>query len=170
MVGRGLGSIFDSTGATVGQVSPTSIAAWLAGQYATFDPCALSPGQQAALGVTTYNVQGGCADVQQMKTPPAVPGPQTEAQMTQPGGWTPDMALAAQLAAWKQQNVNFFAGLPGVDCKNWWTYLTNSSCPTDCTMPLSTLINPKDCWNWTYVALIGGGVLVALLLVARIVK
>lgn len=83
--------------------------------------------------------------------PVAAAAPQTQTQLTQPGAWTPDQAIAATAAAQKQQNINFFQSLGGgggtpspsdqPDCTNWWTYYTNSACPPDCSRFWTNLLN-----------------------------
>ena len=108
-----------------------------------------------------------------MPMPVPVKAPQTQEQMTQPGAWTPDQAIAATVAAQKQQNIDFFAGLPNVpgpDCTNWFTYLTNSDCPVDCTNTLSSIFN-SSCGGGKFLFYAVAGVLViGGLLVLKVVR
>jgi hypothetical protein len=95
--------------------------------------------------------------------PPALPAPvapSTVEQLTQPGAWTPDMAIQATDVLGKQQQQAFFTNLAAtlpsngstVDCSSFWNALTNSACKF------------SDWTGGAYVipVLVGAGVLVLL--------
>jgi hypothetical protein len=88
--------------------------------------------------------------------PVAPAAPQTTVQMTQSGAWMPDQAIAATVAAQKQQNLDFFTKVAaGIQA--------SQNPPPDCTQLTTLLTNPSACWNWTYIA-IGAGILALVLL------
>lgn len=62
---------------------------------------------------------------------------------------TVDQLLIDQMNAAKTQNQQFFANLntqvnppaAAPDCTSWWTYMTNSNCPVDCSRFPTSLLN-----------------------------
>jgi hypothetical protein len=96
--------------------------------------------------------------------PPPTPGPQTQVQMTVPGAWTPDQAIAAQAQAQKQTYSDFFGQLASqsayqpasVDCCSLTGQLASGVCQA------SDLLGCSGFWM-----IAAGGVAVLLLLTRR---